>query len=108
MKLALTGLLSLLACVVSALAAVLFQERGTLGIVFVIALALIAGWTLGAALEGIWRDAPAEAPGARAAASRGPWERVRMRVSSRDIAVLWLGWITVAFVVVVGGWLGER
>jgi len=24
----------------------------------------------------------------------------------RDIAVLWLGWIAVAFVVVVGGWLG--
>ena len=26
----------------------------------------------------------------------------------RDIAVLWLGWIAVAFVVVVGGWLGDR
>ena len=88
--------------------AVLFQARETVGMVFTVAFALIAGWTVGAALEGIWAYRRQDAPGERTTASRALWERVGAAVSSRDIAVLWLAWIAVVFLVIVGGWLSER
>ena len=108
MRLALSVLLFLVSSGLAGLVAVLFQARGAVGIVFTFAFALIAGWTLGAALEGIWEDRRQDAAGDRTTASRTLWERVGAAVSSRDIAALWLAWIAVVFLVIVGGWLSER
>ena len=105
MRLALTVLLFLLTWGLAALVAVLFQARGAVGLVLTFAFTVIAGWTLGAALEGVLEHRRRDAANDRNTPSLTLWGRVGAAISSRDIAALWLAWIAVVFLVIAGGWL---
>jgi hypothetical protein len=87
------------------LVAVLFQERGTVGVVFTVAFTVIAGSTLAAALEAISEHCRQDAADDRNTASLTLWQRVGAAISSRDIAALWLAWVAVVGLVIIGGWL---
>ena len=105
MRFVLTVLLFLLTWGLTILVALLFGEHGAMGLVFTFSFTAIAGWTLAPALEAIWEHFRRDAADDRNPASLTLWQRVGAAISSRDIAALWLAWIAVAFVVVVGGWL---
>ena len=105
MRLALTVLLFLLTWGLTLLVALLFGERGAVGLVFTFSFTAIAGWTLAPALEVIWDHFRRDAADDRNPASLSLWQRVGAAISSRHVAALWLAWIAVVVVVVVGGWL---
>ena len=105
MRLALTVLLFLLTWGLAVLVALLFGEHGAVGLVFTFSFTAIAGWTLAPALEAIWDHFRRDAADDRDPASFSLWQRVGAAISSRHVAALWLAWIAVVFVFVVGGWV---